>query len=99
MVRMLRCSRRAAMASALLLLSWRAAAPAHAQGASRYAAEIARVDVAERRITLKASMGQHTMRVAAGVALDTLKPGDKVLLTFGLEGTESVITEIEVAKL
>jgi len=39
-------------------------------------------------------MGQLTVRVAAGVALDALKPGDKVLVTFGRDGTEPVITQI-----
>jgi hypothetical protein len=32
-------------------------------------------------------MGQQTLRVASGVALDALKLGDKVLVTFGQEGT------------
>lgn len=39
-------------------------------------------------------MGQLTVRVAAGVALDALKLGDKVLVTFGQDGTEPVITQI-----
>jgi hypothetical protein len=49
-------------------------------------------------VTLKASMGQQTMRVASGVALDAFKPGDRVLVTFGLDGTDSVIASIEVLK-
>jgi hypothetical protein len=32
------------------------------------------------------------------VALDALKAGDKVLLTFGQDGSESIITSIEVIK-
>lgn len=43
-------------------------------------------------------MGQQTLRVAPGVALDALKPGDKVLLTFGQDGNESIITSIEAIR-
>jgi Cu/Ag efflux protein CusF len=71
--------------------------PASAQ-ASRFWAEVVKVEVVERRLTLKASMGQQTLRVAPGVALDALKAGDKVLLTFGQDGSESIITSIEVIK-
>jgi Cu/Ag efflux protein CusF len=85
-----------AVAAVLLLLS-AGVGPALAQ-ASGYSAEIAKIDMSEKRVTLKASMGQQTMRVASGVALDMFKPGDKVLVTFGQEGTESVITKIVVAK-
>lgn len=49
-------------------------------------------------MTLKTSMGQQTMPVASGAALDAFKPGDRVLVTFGQDGTESVITSIEVVK-
>lgn len=73
------------------------AMPARSQ-ASGYAAEIANIDPADRRLTLKGSMGQLTVRVAAGVALDAFKPGDKVLVTFGQDGTEPVITRIELAR-
>ncbi len=78
-----------------LALSLLGGMPARAQ-ATGYAAEIAKIDVAERRVTLKASMGQQTLRVAARVVLDALKPGDKVLITFGQERSEAVITRIEV---
>jgi Cu/Ag efflux protein CusF len=61
-----------------------------------YAAEIAKIDPADRRVTLKGSMGQLVVRVAAGVALDAFKPGDKVRVTFGQDGTEPVITRIEL---
>jgi Cu/Ag efflux protein CusF len=78
-----------------------AAAPALLASAARaqtsgYAAAIANIDLAERRITLKGSMGQLTVRVATGVALDGFKQGDKVIVTFGQEGTEPVITRIEL---
>jgi Cu/Ag efflux protein CusF len=86
-----------AMAKVTLALSLLCAMPTRAQ-ARGYAAEIAKIDLAEKRVTLKASMGQQTMRVAAGVALDALKPGDKVLVTFGQEGTESVIVGIEIVR-
>lgn len=86
----------AATAVVMLALVSMAAAPARAQ-VSLFSAEIAQIDLAERRLTLKASMGQQTMRVAAGVALEAFKPGDKVLLTFGQDGTESIITGIERA--
>jgi Cu/Ag efflux protein CusF len=79
----------AATAAALL------ARPTYAQS-SGYAAAIENVDAAERRITLKGSMGQLTVRVAAGVALDGFKPGDKVLVTFAQEGSEPVIARIEL---
>ena len=65
---------------------------------SRYSAEISHIDIAEKQVTLKASMGQQTMRVAPGVALDAFKPGDKVLVTFGQDGSEAVITSIELVK-
>jgi Cu/Ag efflux protein CusF len=89
------CRRRfvAGAVSPGLALSSFGAPRARAQ-ASGYAAEIAGIDVAARRVSLKGSMGQLTVRVAAGVALDALKPGDKVLVTFGRDGTEPVITQI-----
>jgi hypothetical protein len=43
-------------------------------------------------------MGQQTIRVAAGVALDALKPDDRMRVTFGQEVNESVIVGIEVVK-
>jgi Cu/Ag efflux protein CusF len=87
----------AATVVAAFLLSPAVVGPALAQ-ASGYAAEIAKIDLSEKQVTLKASMGQQTVRVASGVALDALKPGDKVLVTFGQEGTEPVITKIVVIK-
>jgi len=65
---------------------------------SRFSAEITNIEIAETRVTLKASMGQQTLRVAPGVALDAFKPGDKVLVTFGQAGTEPIITSIELVK-
>lgn len=85
------------IAAAVIALSFLGSRQVLAQ-ASRYAAELTKVDIAEKQVTLKASMGQQTMRVASAVALDKLKPGDKVLITFGQQGTESVITRIEVVK-
>lgn len=87
----------AVAAAAMFALCLVGAVPALAQ-ASRFSAEIAQIDIAEKRVTLKASMGQQTMRVAPGVALDAFKPGDKVLVTFGQDGTEAVITSIEAVK-
>jgi non-ribosomal peptide synthetase component E (peptide arylation enzyme) len=87
----MRQRRRSVIVAAMALL----AAPARAQG-SGYAAAIATIAHAERRITLKGSMGQLTVRVAAGVAIDGFKPGDKVLVTFGQEATEPVITRMEL---
>jgi Cu/Ag efflux protein CusF len=87
----------AATVVAALLLSPTGVGLALAQ-ASGYSAEIAKIDLSEKQVTLKASMGQQTVRVASGVALDALKPGDKVLVTFGQEGTEPVITKIVVIK-
>lgn len=87
----------AAAFTAALALSPVGATLALAQ-ASKFSAEISKIEIAEKRVTLKASMGQHTLRVAPGVALDAIKPGDKVLLTFGQDGTESIITSIEVIK-
>jgi hypothetical protein len=43
-------------------------------------------------LTLKASIGQQTLRVMPTVALESFKPGDKVLITFGQIGEETVIT-------
>ncbi len=63
--------------------------------AGAYAVEIVKVDPTRKQLTFKASMGQQTMRVAPGVVLDGLKPGDKVLITFGQERKESVIARIE----
>jgi Cu/Ag efflux protein CusF len=86
----------AAVAAALLLSpAGVGLALAHASG---YSAEIAKIDLSEKQVTLKASMGQQTVRMASGVALDALKPGDKVLVTFGQEGTEPVIIKIVVIK-
>lgn len=87
---------------AATVVAWFALSPVGAKlalaQAGRFAAEITKIEMAERRVTLKASMGQQTLRVVPGVALDAVRPGDKVLLTFGVEGTESVITGIEVVK-
>jgi Cu/Ag efflux protein CusF len=69
-----------------------------AQQAGGYAAEIAKIEIAEKRMTLKASMGQLTVRVAPGVALQAFKPGDKVLVTFGQEGAEPIVTRIELGQ-
>jgi Cu/Ag efflux protein CusF len=87
----------AATVAAVLALAPVGTTPALAQ-ASRFSAEITNIEIAEKRVTLKASMGQQTLRVAPGVALDAFKPGDKVLITFGQDGTESIITSIEVIK-
>lgn len=86
-----------AVATATLALSSLVALPARAQP-SGYAAEIAMIDIAGRWVTLKASMGQQAMRVASGVPLQAFKPGDKVLVTFGQEGNESVIARLEKIK-
>ncbi len=72
-------------------------APAWAQSGG-YAAEIVAIDQVRRQVTFKASMGQQTMRSKAGVALEAFKAGDKVLITFGQERKESVITRMEVVK-
>jgi hypothetical protein len=84
----------AAALATTLLPAWTAPRLAVAQ-ASRFLVEIVAIDIAERRVTLKASMGRQTMRVAAGVEIDALRPGDKAWLTFGQEGSESIITGIE----
>lgn len=87
----------AATVVAALALSPVGATPARAQG-SRFSVEITKIEVPDKRMTFKASMGQQTMRVAPGVVLDGYKPGDKVLITFGQDGTESVISSIELVK-
>lgn len=100
MRRALRCLRplfAAATVATVLALPTGCATPVHTQ-ASTYAAEITKIEMADRRVTLKASMGQLTLRVASGVALDVLKPGDKALFTFGQDGNESIITRIEIVK-
>lgn len=87
----------AAAVAAVFALAPAGATQALAQ-ASRFSAEIAGIEIAEKRVTLKASMGQQTLRVAPGVALEAFKPGDKVLVTFGQDGTEPIITSIELIK-
>ncbi len=84
------------IASLLALAQHGAAAPAGQAGG--YRAEIAQVDLAEKRVTLKASMGQETMRVAPAVPLHTFKIGDKVVVTFGQKGDEPLITRMERVK-
>jgi formylglycine-generating enzyme len=66
--------------------------------ASGYSAEITKIDTANKQVTLKASMGQQTMRTAARVPLKDFKPGDKVLVKFGQEGTEAVVISIVLVK-
>ena len=83
--------------AAVLALSLLSARPALAQ-AGKFQVELTKIELAEKRLTLKASMGELTLRVAPGVALDAFKPGDKVLITFGQDGTEPVITSIELVK-
>ncbi len=73
-----------------------AAAPAGQAGG--YRAEIAKVDLTEKRVTLKASMGQETMRVAPAVPLQNFKVGDQVVVTFGQKGGEPLITRMERVK-
>ena len=87
----------AATVAALLALLLAGVTPARAQ-AGKFSAEITKIEIAENRVTLKASMGHQSLRVAPGVALDAFKPGDKVLVTFGQAGTESVIASLEVIK-
>jgi Cu/Ag efflux protein CusF len=87
----------AAAFAVVLALTPQGAAPAAAQ-ASRFAAEITKIELADKRMTLKSSMGQLTVRVAPDVALETLKPGDKVWITFGQDGTEPLVTSVEVIK-
>ncbi len=86
-----------AAVATLLAASALGARPAAAQ-ASRFAAEISTIDAAEKRVTLKSSMGQLTVRVAPAVALDGYKAGDKVWVTFGQDGTEPVLTSLEIVK-
>lgn len=74
-------------------------APPAAHQSGGYSAEITKIDIAEKRMTLKASMGQLTVRVAPAVALHNFKPGDKVLVTFGQEGSEPIVTRIERSRL
>jgi Cu/Ag efflux protein CusF len=71
-------------------------APPTPAPAGGYAAEVTAIDIAQKRLTLKGSMGQLTVRVAPGVALHTFKPGDKVQITFGQEGSEPAITRLEL---
>lgn len=84
-------------AAAVLALAPGCATPPAGQ-AGGYAAEIAKIEMGEKRVTLKASMGQQTMRVAPSVALESLKLGDKVLITFGQAGAETIITRIDSAQ-
>jgi Cu/Ag efflux protein CusF len=86
---------RTAAAAALLALAAGCATAPSVQVAS-YSAEIAKIETTEKRVTLKASMGEQTMQVAPSVALQAFKVGDKVLITFGQDGTEPVITRIEL---
>lgn len=81
------------LVAAVLAVSLVGAMPAFGQ--ARFSAEITSIDLAEKRVTLKSSMGQLTVRVAPGVALETVKPEDKVLVTFGQDGTEPIITSME----
>jgi Cu/Ag efflux protein CusF len=97
MPRVLRTLAVSAGAAALLALAALGMAPAGAQ-ASGYRAEITKIETDEQRVTLKASMGQQSLRVAPGVVLDAFKPGDKVLVTFGQDGAESIIIRIELIK-
>jgi Cu/Ag efflux protein CusF len=85
----------AAVVVALSLAMLQGCAEPAALRAGGYAAEITHIELAEKRLTLKGSMGQLTVRVAPGVALHTFKPGDKVQITFGQEGTEPSITHME----
>jgi Cu/Ag efflux protein CusF len=88
----------AACALALGLASVQGCASSPAPPAGGYAAEIANIDIADKRMTLKASMGQMTVRVAPAVALQSFKPGDKVLITFGQEGAEPIVTRMELGR-
>jgi Cu/Ag efflux protein CusF len=88
----------AAVVVALTLAVLQGCAEPTAQRAGGYAAEITNIELAEKRLTLKGSMGQLTVRVAPGVALHTFKSGDKVQVTFGQVGTEPAITRMELTQ-
>jgi Cu/Ag efflux protein CusF len=67
-----------------------------AQG--RLYAEIVKIDVAQKKVTLKAVMGHRTLRVARPEMLEGFKEGDQVLFEVGQDGTEVIVTILSFAK-
>jgi Cu/Ag efflux protein CusF len=74
----------------------------HAQASSapqgRLYAEIVKIDVDKKTVTLKAVMGHKTLRVARADMLDGFKEGDQVLFEVGQDGTEVIITILSPAR-
>jgi Cu/Ag efflux protein CusF len=74
--------------------------PASAQdgGAAKYNGKIERIDAEKGILTVKAVMGHKDLRLATPALLEKLKVGDQVRLTLGPNGTETVVTSVEVIR-
>lgn len=56
------------------------------------------IDVAAKKITIAAVMGHKALRVLNPQLLEVVKVGDQIKFTTGQDGTEVVVTTIEVSK-
>ena len=64
----------------------------------KLSAEVLKIDLAAKTVTLKAIMGHKTIRVFPPSLLDNVKVGDVVLITAGQDGTETVVVAMTVVK-
>ena len=69
-----------------------------AQAAESHNGKVVKVDTAENRITIAAVMGHKSLRVLKPELLSQVKVGDQIKFTMGQDGTEAVVTGIEVNK-
>ena len=70
---------------------------AHAQ-TQKLSAQVMKIDLVAKTVTLKAIMGHKTIRVVPPSLLDGIKVGDIVLITAGQDGSESVVIAMTLVK-
>ncbi len=72
---------------------------AHAQESGQWVVgQVVKLDTASKRLTIRAIMGFQELRARKGELLENVKVGDQVRLQVGPDGTEKVITALEVIR-
>lgn len=85
------------MLSALAAIFLAFCAPA-SWAAESHNGRVVKIDAAEGKITIAAVMGHKALRVLKPELLTQVKVGDQIKFTMGQDGTEAVVTGIEVNK-
>jgi hypothetical protein len=74
-------------------------ATAHAQESGQWVVgQVVKLDTASKKLTIRAIMGFQELRARKGELLENVKVGDQVRLQVGPDGTEKVITALEVIR-